>query len=351
MRKIAVVTGNRSDYGLLEPLIIRMQTANLSVHVIVLGSHLSPFHGFTMHHIVASNIIQVENMLASDTANGTCKSIGLAISGIADVLNNLCPELVIVLGDRTETFAAALAAHICRIPIAHIHGGELTSGAFDDALRHGITHMATYHFTATPAYQKRVIALLKATNRPVDKVWNVGALGLDGIEKYKKPYNPDGKPLIVFHPATMEPIENTISQLRNVLIALNERSHYYNCIVANCDPAGARLNETMRQYCIKGNVHVSLPRHDFLRMLADASVIIGNSSAGIIEAPALCTPTINIGRRQLGRLTGQSIFYSNGTKEDILSTLNRIAKADLYFDNLYGNGTAAEQIIRHLPCG
>lgn len=277
-----------------------------------------------------------EMLLSSDTSNGITKSIGLGIIGFADIFTRIMPNIVVILGDRYESLAAAIAAMIHRIPIAHIHGGELTLGVLDDAIRHSITKMSTLHFVSTEEYKKRIIQL----GEEPERVFYVGALGVENIKTQKlmskeelskdigfsleMPYV-----LVTFHPATLE--NNTsCEQFENLLAAL-DRFRQYRIIFtkANADVDGRIINLKIDKF-IKDNINravafTSLGMTRYLSALRYCEMIIGNSSSGIIEAPSFNVLTVNIGERQLGRVRATSIIDC-GNSIDEISKAIKMAK-------------------------
>jgi len=352
--RVMIVTGSRSEYGLLEPLVNLIHTdPAFTLQLIVTGSHLSHEYGMTVEKIHFPIAEKIEILLSSDTAVGTSKAMGLALISFAEALDRLKPDVVVILGDRFESFACASAAHVAQIPIAHIHGGEITAGAFDDAFRHSITHMATYHFAAADQYATRIRVLLEATGKKTNNIWSVGALGLDGIDKYRQLNRSEHRPsfpLLIFHAVTGQTQNETLKQLCNVISRLESEGSYYDYILGNADPRGKEINDIIKAYTIHGDCQVSLSRASFLKMLASASYIVGNSSCGIIEAPALGIPTINVGDRQQGRLRASSIIDCDGSKEDIERAFVKL-RTKTFLKSLnaiqlqYEGGTVAKRIV------
>ena len=322
-RRIAVITGTRAEYGLLrELLLIIKQSDQLLLQLVVTGMHLSPEFGLTYRHIESDGFkidAKVEMLLSSDTAVGIAKSVGLGVIGFADAFDRLQPDMIVVLGDRFEMLAAATAAMLLKIPISHIHGGELSAGALDDSIRHSITKMSHLHFTAAKAYRERVIQL---GERP-ENVFNVGAPGIERLKRLpllsqQELENTLGfllkKPLflVTFHPETAVK-ENVECQCDSLFSAI-ERFKDATIIVtkSNADEAGRKINQYIDAYAKnhKGRIHIfdNLGDLNYLSVMKLASVIIGNSSSGIIEAPSLKIPTVNIGCRQEGRLRADSVI-------------------------------------------
>lgn len=366
MRKICVITGTRAEFGLLRPLIELIANDNeLQLQLIATGMHLSPEFGYTLNEITEAGFMvdkKVECLLSSDSSIGVSKTIALAISGFADALAELTPDLVVVLGDRTEILGAVIATAMVNIPIAHLHGGETTEGAYDEAIRHSITKFSHLHFTSTEAYRKRVIQL----GEHPDTVFNVGAIGLDAIKKLplldKASFEQtigfklkERNILITYHPVTLEK-EAPIKTFENILTALDELTDTALIFThANSDKNGRIINKMITEYVSnhkdKAVEFKSLGQLRYLSALQYVDFVIGNSSSGILEVPAFYIPTINIGDRQKGRICNESVINSNNSSEDIKKSITfaldktfreKIQQQEL----LYGNGTAAEKILQ-----
>ena len=366
MRKICVITGTRAEFGLLRPLIeLINKDEDLQLQLIATGMHLSPEFGYTLNEITDVGFVvdkKVECLLSSDTSVGVSKTIALAVSGFADALESLQPDLVVVLGDRTEILGAVIAAAMANIPIAHLHGGETTEGAYDEGIRHSITKFSHLHFTSTEAYRKRVIQL----GEHPDTVFNVGAIGLDAIKKLKLLNREEFENsigfklkkrniLITYHPVTLEK-EAPIETFENILTALNELTDTTLIFThANSDKNGRIINKLIIEYVDahkdKAVAFKSLGQLRYLSALQFVDFVIGNSSSGILEVPAFHIPTINIGDRQRGRICNESVINSNNSLEDIKKSITfaldktfrkKIQQQEL----LYGNGTTAEKIIQ-----
>ena len=366
MRKICVITGTRAEFGLLRPLIELIANDNeLQLQLIATGMHLSPEFGYTLNEITEAGFMvdkKVECLLSSDSSIGVSKTIALAISGFADALAELTPDLVVVLGDRTEILGAVIATAMVNIPIAHLHGGETTEGAYDEAIRHSITKFSHLHFTSTEAYRKRVIQL----GEHPDTVFNVGAIGLDAIKKLplldKASFEQaigfklkERNILITYHPVTLEK-EAPIETFENILTALDELTDTALIFThANSDKNGRIINRMITEYVSshkdKAVEFKSLGQLRYLSALQYVDFVIGNSSSGILEVPAFYIPTINIGDRQKGRICNESVINSNNSLEDIKKSITfaldktfrkKIQQQEL----LYGNGTAAGKILQ-----
>ena len=308
-RRICVVTGSRAEYGLLQGLIKEIQDSqDLELQLVVAGMHLSPEFGLTYREIEKDGFEidrKVDMGLTSDTSVGIANSIGLGTIGFGEAFHALKPDLLVLLGDRFELLAAASAALVALIPIAHIHGGELTEGAYDDAIRHSITKMAHLHFTASEVYSSRVIQL----GEQPKKVFCVGALGIDNIvrlpllkkdevEKYIG-LSLKGKSLLVtWHPETLNP-KSTYEEFQNLLDVLqNYESINIVFTKSNADNDGSRINQMIDEFVLKypENVvtHTSLGQLRYLSTLKYVDAVVGNSSSGLLEVPSLNIGTINI---------------------------------------------------------
>lgn len=368
MRKICVVTGTRAEYGLLYWLMKEIQAdADLQLQVIATGMHLSPEFGLTYKNIEDDGFTisaKVEMLLSSDTPVGITKSIGLGVIGFADALELLKPDVMVVLGDRYEILAATQAALVARIPVAHIHGGETTEGAIDESIRHAITKMSHLHFVAAEPYRTRVIQL---GERP-DTVFNVGALGIENFKRLQLLGKTQLEQsinfelgacffLVTYHPATLGNIVPNAA-MQALLDALD---HFPDAHVIftkpNSDTDGRILGQMIDDYAgrHKGRVAVftSMGQIRYLSALRLADAVIGNSSSGIIEAPACNTPTVNIGERQGGRLKADSVVDCRETTESIVTAINMVLSPSFRTGirqpaSLYGYGESALQIKNHL---
>jgi len=367
MRKICIVTGTRADYGILSPLIKLVQKdKNLKLQLIVTGMHLSPEFGLTYKEIEKDFNIdkKIEILLSSDTPIGISKSMGLAQISFAEAYEDLKPDILVVLGDRYEIFAAVSTATIFNIPIAHLHGGETTQGAFDEAFRHSITKMSHIHFTSTKEYQNRVIQLGEHPNN----VFNVGAIGIDNIKnlkllskkEFEKSINfkLNQKNIIVtFHPVTLEN-STAKKQFQNLLDALDTLQNATIIFTkANSDTDGKIINSMIDKYTsqntYKSVAFSSLGQLRYLSALQYVDAVVGNSSSGLIEAPSFQIATINIGDRQKGRVMASSVLNCKPSTKDILSSFDKINSSE-FQDNLkatinpYGDGKTAKRIIKIL---
>lgn len=366
MKRICVFTGTRAEYGLLYPLLKKIKSSkDFKLQLIVSGMHLSSEFGLTYKQIEADGFKideKLEILLSSDTDEGVCKTMGVALISLTDSFRRLKPDLFIVLGDRYETFAAALTAYTMKVPIAHIHGGETTEGAFDEAYRHSITKMSYFHFTSTEVYKKRVIQLGEAPER----VFNVGAIGLDNINELQLltkvelekeiGFNLKEKKnvIVTFHPTSLESEtsqEHTL-QLLKALDQIDDISILFT--KSNSDSQGRRINELLADFVQmkpeKSKLVDSLGQLRYLSCLKHFDCVIGNSSSGLIEAPYFKTPTVNIGDRQKGRVNPESVIdcepNSSGIKKAIEKAFSGDFRSSLKNMKLpYGNGHTSDKII------
>ena len=340
MRKICVVTGSRAEYGLLSGLIHAIQDdPELELQIIATNMHLSPEFGLTYKEIESDGFSiskKVVMLLSSDPANATAKSVGLGFIGFADAYEDLRPDMIVVLGDRYEIVPAVSTALFYKIPVAHLHGGEITEGAYDDCIRHAITKMSHLHFTSTEEYRRRVIQL----GEHPDRVFNVGALGIENIKKVplmnKEELEAtlagftfgDKSLLVTYHPVTLENA-TAAEQIRNLLSALDELLDYKVIFtLPNSDTDGRVIIRLINEYVAKHSeravAYPSLGLRRYLSALQYVKGVAGNSSSGIIEVPSFGIPTLNIGDRQRGRLAADSVVNSGTGKEEILSGLRKI---------------------------
>ena len=366
-RKICVVTGTRAEYGLLYWLMKEIEAdKDLELQLIVTGMHLSPEFGLTYKEIEKEFRIdkKIEMLLSSDTAMGISKSMGLAQISFAEAYEELKPDILVVLGDRYEIFCAVSVAMICNIPIAHLHGGEITQGAFDESIRHSITKMSHLHFTATDEYKNRVIQLGEEPNR----VFNVGGMGIENIKRLKLLNKDEFEKsidfklnkkniLVTFHPVTLEN-STAKEQFQELLDAIDELENT-NIIFtkANSDTDGRIINQMIDEYVTK-NSHksvgfASLGQLRYLSALQYIDAVVGNSSSGLLEAPSFKIATVNIGDRQKGRIKALSVIDCEPKKEEILKAFKEIYSKEFQeklknVENPYGESCPSKQIIEVL---
>jgi len=340
MRKICVVTGTRAEYGILSHLMKMIKDSDdLQLQIIATNMHLSSEFGMTYKEIETDGFTidkKVQMLISSDTPNATVKSIGLATIGFADALEDLQPDLLLILGDRYEMLAVVLATLIYKIPVAHLHGGEVTEGAYDDAIRHAITKMSHLHFTSTEDYRKRVIQLGESP----DRVFNVGALGVENVlntpflskKQLEDSLNFDlGNKFIIvtYHPVTLGSDFTTEDQFKNLLKALDKYSEYKIIFtMPNSDTGGRIIIDLINNYVNndpkRSVVYHSLGRTRYFSALKYTDAVVGNSSSGIIEAPAFGIPTLNIGDRQKGRITAPSVVQCGVTIDEIKQGIDKV---------------------------
>jgi GDP/UDP-N,N'-diacetylbacillosamine 2-epimerase (hydrolysing) len=367
MRKICIITGTRAEYGLLRRLMQSIKDdPDLTLQIIATGMHLSPEFGLTYQEIEQDGFQidrKVEILTNSDTSVGIAKSMGLGLIGFADALNELRPNVIVVLGDRFEIFSAVSAALVARIPVAHIHGGEVTEGAFDESFRHAITKMSHLHFVAADDYRQRVIQL---GERP-ESVFLVGGLGVDAINQLQlldKTALEDSLSfkfaeknlLITFHPVTLEnaTAEKQMGELLDALRELKDTKLIFT--LPNADTGGRVLAQMVQSFVAKNLnscAYVSLGQLRYLSCIPQVDGVIGNSSSGLTEVPSFKKGAINIGDRQKGRLKAKSVIDCEPVRESIIKALAR-----LYSDefqgclhqtiNPYGVGGASLNILNVL---
>lgn len=359
MKKVAVVTSTRAEYGILRPLIFRLkEETKIQVQLLVTGTHLVEKYGKTEDEIQKDGLQIYRRIPILEDGNApydiSC-TMANAIRGFAGYFRDEKPDMLILLGDRTEMLGVCCAAMNERIPIAHLHGGELTEGAVDDCVRHAITKMSYLHFPASEVYRKRIIQMGESPER----VFNVGALGVENILhtplfSYEEMCRQTGIPLhkkyvvVTFHPVTLE--DGSEEYQTNALIeAMRKNSGYFYLITkANADTGAERVNALFEQFeTERDNVRLvaSLGMQRYLSAVKYSSFVLGNSSSGIIEAPALGVPTVNIGDRQKGRLMAETVIPCETDTEDILKAMKKAENIPRIASNLYGDGNTSEKIV------
>jgi GDP/UDP-N,N'-diacetylbacillosamine 2-epimerase (hydrolysing) len=365
-RKIAVVTGTRAEYGHLYWVLKEIQTdADLDLQLVVTGMHLSSEFGRTVQEIEKDGFAiadKVEMLLSSDTEVGVSTSIGLGVMGLAKAFDRLRPDLLVLLGDRYETFAAATAAVVARIPLVHLHGGETTQGAIDEAFRHAITKMSHYHFPATKLYAERI----RQMGEDPQNIFPLGAPGLDHIFRLALPEREEllkdlgilsaqKIALITYHPVTLES-STALQHLKNLLNALRGRGLTLIFTYANADPGGRAINRMIDDWTRnepEAFAFSSLGQRRYLGLLRLADVMAGNSSSGIIEGPSFHLPVVNIGDRQKGRIRGANVIDCGNEEAEIRPALDRALQKE-FRDSLrnlvnpYGDGRASSKIVEVL---
>jgi UDP-hydrolysing UDP-N-acetyl-D-glucosamine 2-epimerase len=363
-RRVSVVTGSRADYGLLAGLMRELRDdPAFALQTVVTGAHLSPKFGLTVREIEADGFAidaRVDLGLDSDARAAIAAATGRGLAGLARALADLAPDIVVVLGDRYEIFAAAAAALILGIPVAHIHGGEITEGAMDDSIRHAVTKMASLHFAAAEPYARRIAQMGEDPAR----VFAVGALGVeaalsptmlpaDELERDLGLALREPTLLVTYHPVTLRKDAETIAI--DALLAALDRFTDARIVITgvNADPGHtavtSHLNDYARTHARRATLHASLGQRRYLSVMRRAAAVIGNSSSGIIEAPALGIPTVNIGDRQKGRLKATSVIDCGETTDDIARAIERAIDPQFRAKNAgqmlpYGGGGTAAKI-------
>ncbi len=364
MKKILILTTTRAEYGLLKPLMTEMLAdPYYDTKIAVTGTHLSPEFGMTVREIESDGLPidkRIEIVLSSDTPVALSKSMGLALISFSEYFEECEPDALIVLGDRYETLAVCCAAMNARIPIFHLHGGETTEGLIDESIRHSITKMSYLHFTSTETYRKRVIQMGESP----DRVFNVGAIGVENAlntkflslaELEKSIQFHLGPKYIVgtFHPVTLEKMtaHKQVSELLDVLDCHPEFNYLFT--KANSDTDGRIINQTFEDYAKNHNNFClidSLGIKRYLSAVKYSSFVIGNSSSGLVEVPSFHVPTIDIGDRQRGRISGQTVIHCDPTTESIrnafeLATDPSFVSSIKNSENPYGNGQTSKKIL------
>lgn len=359
---ICIVTGSRADYGLFYWLMKDIQAdPTLNLQITVTGMHLSPKHGDTWQILEEDGFnidAKVETQLSSDTVVGVAKTVGLGVIGFADVFQRLLPDLVMVLGDRYEMYAATQAAYFARIPIAHIAGGDLTEGAFDEAIRHSITKMSWLHFVTNSDSAQRV----KQLGESPDRIFTVGSPGIDtlrrarlldrseleaslGISLKKRIF------LVTFHPTTLDPQppQAQATELCAALKAVMDDSTSIVCTKPNADTGGHIIEAELEAFCSHNEYcHLvdSLGQSRYLSLMSICDVVIGNSSSGLYEAPSFQKPVVNIGDRQKGRLSAPSVIHTVCHQDLIIQAIEQAITLDCsQVTNPYGDGNASQQLL------
>lgn len=363
MKKLCVVTGSRAEYSLLKPVMLRiLEDKECELLLIVAGMHLDTRYGITEQEIIKDGFSiqeKIEMNLATDTKTGICKSTGLGLLSFGDAYEGMKPDMVILLGDRYEILSAAVAACICNIPIAHIHGGEITKGSIDDCMRHAITKMSYLHFTCANEYQRRVIQLGEDPKR----VYQVGALGIENITRLSllsreeletclaitlhEPYL-----VVTYHPMTLDEKE-TKYQIKELLLALDSFVDYQIIFTrSNSDAGGDIINKKIDTYILKNKaramVFSSLGSLRYFSLVKYAKAVIGNSSSGILEVPYLRIPVVNIGERQEGRIKPDFVINSKPTAKEIARGIHHAITHDWKNekgDNPYYKENTSKNII------
>ena len=364
-RKVCVVTGSRAEYGLFYPVLLKIkESSKLQLQLITTSSHHSCQHGYTFKEIESDGFIideKIDNLILSDTKSSIVKSTGLLTALLSDSFEKLKPDIVLLLGDRYETHAAATSALLMNIPIAHIHGGEITEGAVDEQIRHAITKMSYLHFCSTETYRQRIIQM----GEEPDRVFNVGAPGIDNIMNLnllsKNTLEEElgwifsaNSALFTYHPVTL--IETDMENDLDIILAiLNESNLNILFTYSNADAGGRIISQKIEEFCKlqpdKYKVVKNLGQLKYLTAMKHVDLLIGNSSSGIIEAASFKKPVVNIGDRQKGRLRGKNVIDCDlkSLKKSIMLALSPNFKDEIKnIKNVYGVGAASEVILDKL---
>ena len=367
MRKITVVTGTRAEYGILYPVLKEVEAKpGLELSLVVTGAHLSHEFGYTVKEIEDDGFsidARVDMLLSDDSLESMAKAVGLGILGMARAWGQSKPDIIVVLGDRVEPLAAAIAGAYMNIPLAHIHGGDSPRGGLDEYARHAITKLTHIHFPATKVSAERIIKMGEDEWR----VHVVGSPALDVIlneplissEVLAKKLGLDSsRPLILLvqHPLTTE-VENAAGQMRETLRAIVEAGYPAIAMYPNSDAGGRRMIEVIKEYETRYpfiKALKSLPRREYLSLMKAASVLVGNSSSGIIDAPSLGLPVVNIGTRQEGRERGRNVIDVGHSKSEVTRAIEKALTDGDFLEEVkqcqtpYGDGKAGQRIAEIL---
>lgn len=364
MKKLVILTATRAEYGLLAPVIKKLNSDSaIDVRVVATGAHLSPEFGMTINEIREDGVKvdkEIDILLSSDTPAAISKTMGLAMMGFADYFAECKPDALMVLGDRYETLAVCISAINAKIPIIHLYGGEATEGLIDETVRNAITKLSYLHFTSTEDYKRRVIQMGESP----DRVFMVGAMGVENIMHTRLLTQEELEmqlgctlgsnfAVLTFHSVTLEDktAEKQIGELLKAVDAFPDVT--FLCTKANADVDGRIINECLQRYTeVHNNLYLydSLGMKRYLSALSHAKFVIGNSSSGIIEVPSFRIPTINIGERQKGRIQASSVINCNPKSEDIIEAIKE-AISDEFNEgikdvvNPYGDGKTSDKIV------
>lgn len=364
IKKICVITGTRADFGLLRGVIEEMASCpSLEFQLIVTGAHLMAEHGYTFREIEEARIqidYKVDMHLDDDSPHTVNRGMGHAFHGFADAFDKLQPNMIMVLGDRYEILPPVLAANIANIPVAHIHGGEVTEGAVDDAFRHAVTKLAHLHFVGAPDYRERVIQLgedptrvILAGGLGVDAIRRLPLLGKREVEAKLGFEFAEKNLLITFHPVTLEP-EESINQMTALLDVLHELQDVQLIFTApNADVGGRAIGDLINAFVTehhKAHLRISLGQLVYLSCMQFVDGVVGNSSSGLLEAPTLGVGTVDIGNRQKGRLAASSVINCAPRRDNIRAAIEALYAPDFQnvlanIDNPYGKGGACKKIV------
>nr|WP_298006713.1 UDP-N-acetylglucosamine 2-epimerase [uncultured Flavobacterium sp.] len=358
--KAAIVTATRAEYGILRPLIIKMHNdPGIDLQLLVTGTHLCSEYGNTQVEIESDGLPifrRIPILYNGNSSFAVSKTMSNALVGFAEYFEDESPDCIIVLGDRTEMLGVCAAAICSGIPIVHLHGGELTEGAVDDCVRHAITKMSYLHFPSTEIYRRRIIQM----GENPDRVFNVGALGVENIlsvplmtekEIRESLGIPNDKKIVsvTFHPVTLE-AGSEEEQTRELIEAMAYKPEYYYVItMANADAGGEKVNRLLGEFCenVQNAIMISsLGMKKYLSVIKYSRFVLGNSSSGIIEAPSLGTPTVNIGNRQSGRLMADTVISCAPKKETIIEAMEQAEHMPHTPSFIYGDSNTSGKIIK-----
>jgi len=365
-RRIGVVTVARSDYGIYFPILKKIQQdPDLELVLIVGGMHLSPEFGSTVNILEADGFkpaVKVEMLLSSDSPEGVAKSVGVGVIGFAQAYSQLKPDLLLLLGDRFEMLAAAVAAVPFKIPMAHIHGGESTEGLIDEAIRHSITKMSHIHFASTEAHAARIRQLgeepWRVTVSGAPSLDNLKSMKLLSAEELERQHGLDlSKPplLVTYHPVTLD-FENTEHQITELMAALKASGLPLIFTFPNADASGRKIIEMIQAFVKEmpqARITVNLGTEGYFSLMSHAGAMVGNSSSGIVEAASFKLPVVNIGDRQRGRFHAENVIDCGYTRDQILSAIKKATSPEFRkklekLVNPYGDGRAADRIVSGL---
>lgn len=362
MRKVCVVTGTRAEYGLLLPVMEKIKSSKLlELQLIASTMHMSNEFGLTYKQIEEDGFRiddKIENLLSADSASSMVKSSGLAMLLLSESFKRLKPDVVLLLGDRYETHAAATTALLMNIPIAHIHGGEISEGAVDEQIRHSITKMSYFHFTSTEAYRKRVIQMGESPERVInsgapgiDNILNMRLLSKGELEKVLNWRFGEKSALFTYHPVTLDGRDASL-EIDMILESVSSKKMNILFTYANSDHGGRIINEKIAALCEKFPSRYkavkSLGQLRYLSAMKSVDCLIGNTSSGIIEAASFNKPVVNIGDRQKGRLRSGNV--TDCTVESLSETIDLVFTEPMKVDckNIYGDGYASARIVETL---
>jgi len=366
VRRIAVVTVARSDYGIYRSILHAIRSdKELQLSLLVGGMHLSPEFGNTVTDIEADGFeiaAKIEMLLSSDSPEGVAKSIGLGVLGFAQAYTDVRPDLLLLLADRFEMLSAAVAALPFGFPIAHIHGGESTEGSMDEAIRHSITKMSHLHFASTEAYARRIVQMgeepwrVTVSGAPaLDNLPKIPLLKKEAVEQRFGFSLKDPTLLVTYHPVTSEP-ENTAHHMEELLAALNESGFALIFTAPNADHQGRSILQKIHDFVLhhpRAWFVTNLGHEGYFSLMAQVAAMVGNSSSGMIEASSFGLPVVNIGSRQRGRIHGQNVLNVGYERKEISEAIQRATQPSFklglaHMKNPYGEGQAAEKIVSKL---